>query len=167
MRNKQALIKELEDEKKSRTVTKDWQPNAILCKRFGLLDPFRSKNDLTYDFNKDPSASKLNKGKIEFVDSNTTSKKGGMGDEFFYKIQKTVGRNEAIQEELNKGDTSAALSKSQKDKVQALNAEYVDIESDSASDMEDIKEGNIKANMESIAAISNRPGQKVFEDIFN
>ena len=131
-----------------------------------MLDPYKNKKDIVNDFNRDPSQAKLNKGKIQFVDQGSSKSKPGLGDEFFYKIQKTVNRNENIQKELDKGTVNSALSSKIQDKVQNLTSSgYVDMESDSNSDMEGVQE--TKANMESIASIKRRPDQNVFEDIFN
>ncbi|CAI2360364.1 unnamed protein product [Moneuplotes crassus] len=160
------VSKEIEKEKKARTVTTDWQPCAILCKRFGLMDPFQNKKDLVGDFNKVPERNSSRSRKVEFVEKASGPIKPAMGDEFFYKIQKTVGRNDLIQQEIDKGEKGTAMSSKVQEKVQNITAAgYFDMDSDSGSDMEGVQES--KANIQSIVEISKRPDQDVFENIFN
>ena len=113
---------------KATTVTVDWQPNALLCKRFGLMDPFRNKDSQVYDFNKNHNQ-KRGKRSLEFIDQNVTTVKSKLtkGDEFFYKIQRGVERNETLRREVD----------------QKGNIDAIPSESESGSDMEGIIESNL------------------------
>lgn len=125
---KQSLIEQLEKEHKAATVTVDWQPNAVLCKRFGLMDPFRNKDNQIFDFNKNPNYKK-GKRSLEFIDqNNTTAKyKNIKGDEFFYKIQRGVERNETLQKQV----------------TERGNFDNIPSDSESGSDMDGIEESNL------------------------
>lgn len=113
---------------KAVTVTVDWQPNALLCKRFGLMDPFKNKDNQIFDFNKNPNH-KRGKRSLEFIDQNNTTAKSKFvkGDEFFYKIQRGVERNETLQREVD----------------QKGNYDNIPSDSESGSDMEGITESNL------------------------
>lgn len=154
---KQRLLNELEKDKMARTKTTDWQPNAILCKRFGLMDPYRNKEVKTTDFNKHPDSKR--RGKVEFVEKGAQQLAGHKGDEFFYRIQKTVNKFDSLQKHMDKSDLPANMR-------DVGDSNYVDVESESGSDMEGVTEIN-KASMDTALAMTKRPQQGVFEDIFN
>ena len=164
------LIQQLEKEKQARTVVTEWQPNALLCKRFGLLDPFKNKQSKVHDFNKNPSHQKFAKGRVEFVDQGNGAREPGSmkGDEFFYKIQRHVNRNEVLQKELEKDGGAQAMGSGVDSKLQSLShSNYVDVASDSNSDMEGIEEIDNKNIMNNVISLTKRPEQGVFVDIFN
>ena len=151
------LIQELEEAKKARVVTTDWQPSALLCKRFGILDPFKHKKAQTYDFNKKPNQNYPKPGTLDFVTQNANSKTSNMiqGDEFFYKIQRNVERKEIIQQQF-------ATQAKQED-----NENDADIDIPSDSDMDSVEEGDQHTNLKNVISVANRPDADVFKNIFN
>jgi hypothetical protein len=128
-----------------------------------LLDPFKNKDSSIGDFNKNPNKPRYNKGRIQFVEKSSGEVKI-KGDEFFYKIQKTVGRSEIIQKELAKSGNSKTGDITGMHSL--ANPNYVEIDSsESGSDMEiaEIREKEVQKSV----IISERPEEKVFKNIFN
>lgn len=163
---KEELIKQMEDEKMQYTVTTNWQPNALLCKRFGLLDPFMNKQNKVHDFNRDPKQKKYTNNKIEFVDQGE-SMKGQKGDEFFYKIQRGVGRISKLQEQLNEGE-DVEINPAMANKVKNLsNSNYLNMDSDSDSDMDGIEEATSKHVHSNVINLSKKSKQEQIRNIFN